>query len=126
MKTSIDILSALYQTVNIPLITDLIDGKVYHYSVPDGDLKENISINILNNPNNYLQVGFGNVNVHIREIRSGVPNVAKFKTIIPKLIDTLKDTSNGNYFFQIDDDKGIFKDDNDSMYYYNLKVKYQT
>ena len=57
-------------------------------------------------------------------MKSGRPDLAKFKEIIDVIIPLVKDVKHEEYSFQVDDDKGIFKDeDADSMYFYNIKIK---
>jgi len=127
VKSSFDILSALYQVLNVDAVNDIMTGKVHIGGVPDGDQKENISIKTLSNPNGYLQNGFVNLNIHVKEIGSGRANLAKFKQLIHAVIPLVKDVAHNGCSFQIDDDKGIFKDgEKDSMYFYNLKLKFQT
>lgn len=127
MKCSFDILSALYQVLNVPEINNIISGKVYIGDVPDGDQKENISIKTLNNPNRYLQVGYVNLNIYVKEASSGRADLAKFNQIVKAVIPLVEDVTQNGYSFQIDDDKGIFKDqDSDSMYFYNIKLNFQT
>ncbi|AOR28726.1 hypothetical protein FORMB_16870 [Formosa sp. Hel1_33_131] len=127
MKSSFDILSALYQILNVSEVNDNLSGKIYIGDIPDTDQKEDISIKTLSNPNRYLQNGFINLNIHVKEISSGRANLAKFKQIINAVIPLVKDVKHLGYSFQIDDDKGVFKDqDRDSIYFYNLKLKFQT
>ena len=127
MKSSFEILDALYTLIDVPIIKDEISGKIYLGSVPDGNLEENITINTLNNPNRYLQEGFINLNLHLKEIISGRPNLKKFRNLINIIIPLVDDVKTGAFTFQIDDDKGIFKNKElDSMYFYNLKLKFQT
>ncbi len=127
MKSNIEILEALYQIVNITKVTDLIDGTVYVGNVPNGKETQNISLTLLNNSSEYLQVGFCNVAIHIRETTSGRANLSKFKELSSILLNILADASFGDYWFQVEEDKGIVKDpQRDSMYIYNLKLKFQT
>lgn len=127
MKSSIDILSNLYQLLNVTAVTDVISGDIYIGDIPDGNQLENISIQTLTNSNQYLQSGFINLNIYLKEIESGRANLAKFKQLINIIIPLIKDTQTDEVYFQIDDDKGIFKDqDRDSMYFYNLKLTFQT
>lgn len=127
MKSSIDILTNLYNLLKVPAVTNMISGKIYIGNVPDVSQLEDISINTLANSNEYLQKGFININIHVKEIESGRANLAKFKQIIDAIIPLVKDTQTQDVYFQIDDDKGIFKDqDKDSMFFYNLRLTFQT
>lgn len=131
MKSSLDILSALFSIVN-PVVKNTmssacIDGKVYINGIPNGNQKENVNINTLYNPNEYLQTGYANVNIHLKEISSGRPNLKRFQEIVNSLIPILKDCKHNNIYFQIDEDKGIMKDNNnDGMYFYNIRLEFQT
>jgi len=72
-------------------------------------------------------VGYINLNIYLPEVKSGRANLARFKELIDLFIPVIEDTSYDNYYFQIDDDKGIFKDqDHGKMYFYNLKLIFQT
>ncbi|WP_142783351.1 hypothetical protein [Changchengzhania lutea] len=127
MKSSIDIASKLYKVLNVASVTDEITGKVYINDVPDGDQLENISVKTLTNPNRYLQVGYANLNIYVPEVISGRANLNRFQDILAVVLPLVKDNIYDGLSFQIDDDKGIFKDkDRDSMYFYNLKLTFQT
>lgn len=127
MKSSIDILSSLYELVNVNAVTNLLSGAIYINGIPGSDQKDNIDLNSLNNPNEYLQTGFLNLNIYAMETKAGRPDLEKFKTITDIIIPLLKDTHNNGVYFQIDDDKGIFKDnDRDQMYFYNIRLTFQT
>lgn len=127
MKSSIDVLSALYQLLNVPSVTSVINGKVLIGNPPDGDQNENISLNTLANKNAYLQQGFANINIHMPELSSGRSYLERFKTLVDIIVPLVEDTSKNDIYFQIDDDKGIFKDDDrDSMYFYNIRLTFQT
>ncbi len=126
MKSTFDILTALFEIIQ-PIVKDEINGKVYLYSIPNGDQNENISLNSLYNPNEYLQNGIVNVNIHLKQVRSGRPNLKRFQEIVNKILPKLEYCSHNHIYFQIDDDKGIMKDNtNDGMYWYNLRLEFQT
>lgn len=127
MKSTIDICSALSLLLNSSYVKDEISGKIYIGDFPDGNQKENITINVLNNPNKYLQNGFVNLNIYCFQLNSGRANLKRFKQIIEKVFPLVEDVSFDNYHFQIDDDKGVFKDqDSDGMYFYNIRLEFQT
>ncbi len=90
-----------------------------------------IVINTINNPNQYLQNGFGNVNIYGPNIGEQLTDGAGFKErldiILPLLDDVTKVTANGTFHFQVDDEKGPFDDqDRDGMSYQNIRFEYQT
>ncbi|MBS9774582.1 MAG: hypothetical protein KGV59_05430 [Tenacibaculum sp.] len=127
MKNSIDISSALYQLVNTIEVKNTISGKVYINDIPNGDQKENIAVGTLTNDNKYLQVGFANVNIFVKETKSGRPNLKRFQEIVKVVMPLLEDAKINGYFFQIDSDNGLMKNSKeDGLFFYNFKLSYQT
>lgn len=131
MQSSFNIASALYQLLNVAEVTTVINGKVLIGNPSLTSNEEDVSINILNNPNQYIQSGFGNVNINVPKTSSGRNNLSRFdqltQIIFPILEDADITTDKGHFSFQIDDDKGIIDDqDRDGMSYYNIKIEFQT
>lgn len=131
MQSSFKILSALYRILNVPAVNDRINGKVYIGNPPLTSQLQDVGTNLLNNPRQYLQSGVCNVNIYVPMIAEGRHNLAKLQELTDSIMPLLEDTQityNGHtYFFQIDDDKGVFADeDRDNMSYYNLRLNFQT
>lgn len=131
MQSRFDIIEALYQLIFIPEITGAIDGKIYMGEPPSDSGKIDVGLNIINNPNKYLQNGFCNVNIYVPKTDKNRDQLAKFKELVNIVLPLLEDaslTKNGNTFhFQIDDDKGIIDDNSrDNFSYYNIKLEFQT
>ena len=130
MQSSYNILLALYEVLNVPAVTNEIQT-IKFGQVSKISQEEFIALNTINNPNQYLQNGFANVNIHIQKLSAGEDNHSRFKKlidiIIPILDETQITTEHGTFYFQIDDDKGIFDDqDRDGMSYYNIRIEFQT
>lgn len=127
MKLSYDILSALYRLLNVDALNNIISGKVYIGDAPDKSQLEDVTIKALNNPNNYLQTGIINLNIYAAQLESGRANNSKFMEIATVVKDLVDDKHFNNVHFQISDDKGEFKDrDKDGMYFYNIRLEFQT
>lgn len=131
MQSRFKILEALNQLIFIPEINNKIDGKIYIGEPPSTGTKQDIGLNIINNPNQYLQSGFCNLNIYLPKTDKGRDQLAKFNELVEIILPLLDDTSitkNGTTFhFQIDDDKGIFNDDKrDNFSYYNIRLEFQT
>ena len=125
MRSSYDILWALYEVLNIETLP-----QVYFNKTSALTQDEFILINTINNPNGYLQNGFGNVNLHVPNLSENVPNGNRFQEltaiILPLLDDVTVSTDKGTFHFQVDDDKGPFDDQQrDGMSYYNIKFEFQ-
>ena len=127
MKSSLDIIEELYQVINVAAIKSIISGKVYNGERPSSSELEDITIQTLANSSDYLQQGFININIYAEQLEAGRPNLAKFKQVIDVLIPMLDDIKSNEITIQIDDDKGVFKDqDKDDIYFYNLRLRFQT
>ena len=127
MKSSFDILNALYKLLNVSDVTSDITGKIYKGVVPKTSQLEDIEINVLTNPNGYLQDGYANVNLYCIEDASGRVNTKRLSEITNIVTPLVDDVEKEGFYFQIDNQGGIFKDqDRDKMYFFNLKLNYQT
>jgi hypothetical protein len=131
VQSRFNILSALYRLLNVPEIKDVITGKVYIGEPPYTGGKEDVSLNLITNPNRYIQSGHGNVNIYLPKLASNRDNLKRFDEIVNIILPLLKSaritTEKGTFYFQIEDDKGVFNDpDRDGMSYYNLKFEFQT
>jgi hypothetical protein len=131
VQSSFNILSAAYQLLNITSVNDVISGKVMIGSPDLTGQSEDVAINLLNNPNQYLQTGLINVNIHIPKLSNGRHDLPRLNELVELILPLLEDasikTTKGNFYFQVEDDKGVFDDnDRDGMSYYNIRVTFQT
>lgn len=130
MQLSFSILEALYLLIKVPAVTSEIP-EIYIGNPSKTAQGEFISVNLLTNPNKYVQSGYANVNVHVTKLAGDRHNLSRFKQVVPILSELLEDSTinheGQNYHFQIDDDKGVYNDeDRDGMSYYNLRLTFQT
>jgi hypothetical protein len=130
MQLSLSIQEALFTLLNVGVVTDEIP-QLFIGNPPLDYQGECVSNNVLTNPNLYVQSGYCNVNVFVPMVSTGRFNLARFKQIVPIISDLLDDshirTSDGTFYFQVEDDKGIFLDeDRDGMSYYNLRLTFQS
>ncbi len=130
MQLSFNILEALYLLINVPTVTNEIP-ELYIGNPSKTAQGEFISVNMLTNPNKYVQSGYCNVNIHTTQLAGGRHNLSRFKQVVPLISELLEDSTithnNQSYHFQVDDDKGVFNDeDRDGMSYYNLRLTFQT
>ncbi len=130
MKSTLDILSTFKQAID-PIVANLIDGKVLLRQSEKGDQKTNVILGILNNPGTYVQQGIVNVNPECLGISEEKPDMQTLKSIVDVLLPMFDDKSisaNGiTIHCSIDDDKGIFKDqDKENKFFYNIRVNFVT
>jgi len=127
MRSSFDILSALYQVLR-PVLKPELSGDCYLHNEPEGDQKENVSIGMLNNPIEYVQDSTVNVNIHVMGLSESIANSARMRAILNLIIpqldnaDHLVDGTTLHTYIQ--DDKGVYRDrENNGKFFYNLRIK---
>lgn len=130
MQLSLDILSGLARILNVDELKSKITGKVYIGDTPDTSETEDITIKTLSNPNGYVQSGIINLNLYIPQVKAGRANLERFKELLPiisGLVNESQSHIDGDYYYQILEDKGIFKDqERDGIYFNNLRLEFQT
>jgi hypothetical protein len=131
MQSNFNILSALYRIINTPEVLAELSGKVYIGEPPYTGQDEVIAINLITNPNRYIQSGYGNLNIHVPNLAEGRNDLQRLSDLVDLVIPLMNGsritTEKGTFYFQVEDQKGVFKDeDRDGMSYYNIKFEYQT
>lgn len=125
MILAFDIENSLYRALR-PLLNE-ITGDIYKgaESVPRGSQLEDIEINIGGNPNQYLQNGYGNVNIFCIENKGERPTkrLQKLASLVEPILRNGNDSKGVSW--QIES-QNAFKDKNrDKMYYVNFKLDIQ-
>lgn len=130
MVSTYDVLGVVYKHLNVTAVKAAINGGVYNGPEPKGDQKENITINVLNNPGGYVQDGFLNVNIHVTGLRDGRPNLGRFAAIRAALtpyLDGVVVTGAKTVHLDIDADLGPFADqDNAGKHFHNVRINFVT
>lgn len=129
MKSSFDILDALYQALNVSAITNIIDGSVFKGGIPAKDQKQSVEIAVLDNKNTYLQTGYVNVNFYCVQKKEGEPDHEKMQTVNTALMLILDNKLIGGIYFDVENQSGPHKDKEsgrDGIYFTNLKIKFNT
>ena len=104
-----------------------ITGDILLGTPAGGDDREHIALTGLVNPNAYLQSGVMNLNIYVPQLKSGRADFARFKQLIDLVRPLVDGAVHNDVHFQIQDDKGVMKDrDRDMMYFYNLRMEFQT
>lgn len=129
MKSSFDILTAIYKALNVTSITSLIDGEIYKGFVPAKSQLQDVEINTLVNLNKYLQSGYINVNFYCMQLIEGVPNDTKLNQVNNALMAIIDNKVIDDIHFDVESQSGALKDrevGRDGLYFTNLKVKFNT
>ncbi len=119
-----DIENSLYRALKH--LKSEISGDIYKgvESVPDNSQKEDIEINIGSNPNAYLQVGYGNVNIFCCE-QGGERPTKRLQELAKMIEPILRNGGDDKVYWQIES-QNAFKDHRrDNMYYVNFKLNIQ-
>lgn len=127
MKYSSEIARALYKVINKPEVKNEISGTIYKGYVPRKSQLEDIEINILTNPNEYVTNGYANINIYCIEDNEGRVNTKRIEEILSLIIPLIEDTKESGIHFQLEGQSGFLRDRNrDKMSFYNMKINYQT
>lgn len=128
MKSGIEIASELHKLLDVEPLKGSISGEILIGEVAGGDDdREHITLNCLTNPNSYLQTGLINLNIYVPQMKSGRANALRFKQLFDLVKPLVDDVEGNGVRFDIDDDKGIFKDqDRDLMYFNNIRIEFKT
>lgn len=127
MKSTYDITSALYKALNVPSITDIIDGEIFRGDLPADRQKQDIQVAVLVNENKYLQTGYVNVNFYCKHIAEGKPNLLKLNEVNTALMAILDNKSIESIRFDVENQSGPLLDKEpgrDGIYFSNLKIKF--
>lgn len=129
MKSTYDITSALYKAINVPSITDIIDGEIFRGDIPAKRQKQDIQVAVLVNENKYLQTGYVNVNFYCPHIAEGKPNLIKLNEVNTALMAILDNKGIESIRFDVENQSGPLLDrepGRDGIYFSNLKIKFNT
>ena len=132
MQSSFNILSALYDTLNVPDVTSQISGIVTIGEPRLTSQKEDIQLKVQNFESEYVTNGKCEVIIFLPVIETGVYNLSKFKSLVELLIQKCQSiivtNADGNFYFQYSGEEGTVKDDlrRDNMSSYTIYLDYQT
>lgn len=117
----------MHRILDVDPLRSEISGEVVIGDPAGGDDREHISLNCLANPITYLQSGIINLNIHVPQMKSGRADHARFKQLVDMVVPMVDEVSMDDIHYQIQDDKGVIKDrDRDIMYFYNIRIEFQT
>lgn len=126
MKDVFDMVTDVRSLINIPAITNLIDGKVYPSIRPDGSVKSDIVVNGLNITNTQDQIGSGNINVFVPKISSGgvlVNDQARIMSICKAISSYVNDQYRASFRLKVMGASSLERD-TDGSYFGNIRYKY--
>ncbi|MEI6865565.1 hypothetical protein [Flavicella sp.] len=147
MKSNFSVLHAARNLLFVKELTEELTGQIYKISRPLKSQLEDVVINCLTINGEYLQSGYVNVNIYVRDLQSGLVDTKRLEVlseIAIKLLDNKKSASHdiltaikgkdqsllGNVsyvFFEIASPGAVLKDqDQESTHFINIKLKFNT
>ncbi len=126
MKDVFDMVSDVRALLNVPVLTTLIDGKVYNSIRPDGSTKVDVVVNGLGLTQTQDQIGSGNINIYVPKITSGgvaVPDQARMSSLGKVVSGLIKCVYASSFRVFLDGQAEPMKD-TDGSYYVNVRFKY--
>jgi hypothetical protein len=147
MKSPFSVINALRNLVGVPVLKDEISGQIYKVSRPSKSQDEDVVINVLAIDGKYLQSGYANVNIYVKDVQSGLVNTSRLEKlceIAVELLDNKKAVDHdilvqidgedhslfggASYvFFEIESPGVILKDqDQENTHFINIKLKFKT
>ena len=147
MKSTFNILSAARNLLNVPEFTELITGQIYKISRPNKSQKIDVVLNTLTIGSEYLQSGYMNVNIYVKNLQTGLVDSKKLEELNAAAISLLDQkksvpfdiivVSNGQeqslianasyVFFNLDSPGVVLKDqESENTHFINIKLKYNT
>lgn len=131
MITDIEILGLFYKILNVPAITSIINGEIWKIAKPVGRELEDIVINMLTNSqatSMRFNNGIININSFTIETQTHEPDSLRLKQINDLIISELNfengKSIEGQLDFRLISQKTFRDNDNNLMYYSNLKIEY--
>jgi len=103
-----------------------LTGAVYELERPKDSLKEDIVIGVLTMNTEQVQEGVFNVNIHIPNLNvagdSTLPNTPRFRVILDKCMEVLKDVTGYDYSFNVSSPGVPYR--NGANWFVNIRVEF--
>jgi hypothetical protein len=132
MKTTLDVLTILYQLLLQSSLPSEITGKVRKGERPVGSTKEDIVVNTLPIANDNLQRTVANVNVYVpcievseNDIQTQKPDYARLDELVDMLLPILKDVrEKRDYYLDWQQVSQPIKDEHSNSYFINIRIDF--
>ncbi len=129
MRSNYEVADVVWNLLNVDSVTTNITGSIYRFSKPINDNKQNIVINVLDNPADYIQDITVNVLLYCQELSTGTPDIVTLKNMREVVVSALKEEPSVEPFCDIEvtNDRGPFAE-GDHTYYHNivLSINYRS
>lgn len=128
MRNSLKIAQAVYQALNDTTLTSEITGELSMNRRPENSESEDVVIIPLSNLNTYVQNGYINVNIYVKDLSNGMPNDDRLSLLADRVTGLIEasNTKPGESYFKMDIDNQIILPEERGCSYVNLRVKFFT
>lgn len=131
MRTNIEAIDIVWQTLNNSLLKSAIDGKIYKSSRPTNSKMEDVVINSLPITSGTPQLCIVNVNIYTRNLQlkingtpdNSMPDNQRLNELTAIAFDVLNHVSGGDYFFYVEQ-QAIIKEEQLLQHYSNIRVEF--
>ena len=130
MKSTLEIIDILYQTLKTSSLKSAVNGGLYKLARPDSSEKEDIVINCLPSDNFQMQTAVVNVNVYVKDLnvtingkRQFVPDTARMKALAALAITDLGSVDTDDYFYGIVS-QGTLQEEVINQHFLNLRIEF--
>jgi hypothetical protein len=132
MKTTLDVLTILYQLLLSSSMPSEITGKVRKGERPAGSTKEDIVVNTLPIQNDNLQRTVANVNIYVPSlvisengIQTEKPDYTRLDELVDMILPILKDVrEKRDYYLEWQQVSQPIKDTESKSYFINIRVDF--
>lgn len=127
MKSALFTEALFYKLLQVPAITELIDGKIFKGTRPAGRKNEDIVLGCLtHNCSRGLCSGLFNVNIYCPSLGAGAPNYKMLEAILDKAAPILEKGVIEGMYYKTENISSVFTDkENPLINYINLRMSYQ-
>lgn len=130
MKTTLDLVSVVYDQLKSSSLKSAISGNVYKFKRPVNSDSEDVVINSLPITNEQLQTAVVNVNVFVPNVpvmsggsESGFPDLVRLQALAAIAISELKDRISGDYTWDVQQ-MTVIEDEESGQYFANIRLQF--
>ena len=132
MKDGLDIVQDITSLINVPAVLAAIDGGIWPDVRPDNSNKTDLVVNALGATNDYMQRGFGNINIYVPNVLHMIdskpqsfPNHKELNNLV-KIIKPLVESQDRETFSTELDESPTLMKDRDGSWFINIRLKYRS
>lgn len=123
-KDCFDVNEDIGSLLNVPELTQTIDGKIWPVVKPSGRTQKDIVVQVLFCDNEHIQTSIVNINIHVPNIEN-LPNQAELERLSELVTSLVHDKHKGSFWTEVTIPGELF-DNPDGSYFSRVKVEYHS